>query len=106
VFQECLVVCVVPYEDILYNEINPSAASIPPGSQCREVKPNTPSALMNNMDKITIGASAAICATVLLALMIFVAITKRAKSKRHTSTLMAKVLVEVSVHEIHIMALF
>jgi hypothetical protein len=79
------VVCVVPYEDILYNEINPSAATVPPGSQCRELKPNTPSALMNNMDKITIGASAAICATVLLALMIFVAITKRAKSKRHTS---------------------
>ncbi|OXA63397.1 Carboxypeptidase N subunit 2 [Folsomia candida] len=90
---ECMVVCVVPYEEILYNEISPSAASVPPGSQCREVKPTSPSALMNHMDKITIGASAAICVTVLIAVLIFIGITRRAKSKQRppsTSTLLAK----------------
>ena len=61
VLQECIVICVVPYEEIVYNEISPSASSIPPGSQCKELRPNSPSALMNHMDKITIGASAAIC---------------------------------------------
>ncbi|ODN03878.1 Leucine-rich repeats and immunoglobulin-like domains protein 2 [Orchesella cincta] len=92
-FNECIVVCVVPYDDILYNEISPSAGSVPPGSQCRELKPTTPSVLMNHMDKITIGASAAICATVIIAVLLFIAITRRAKGKRSpsASTLMSKV---------------
>ncbi|CAG7718552.1 unnamed protein product [Allacma fusca] len=88
---QCIVVCVVPYEDILYNEISPSAGSVPPGSQCKELKPNSPSALMNNMDKITIGASAAICATVILAVFIFILITRRSKNRRPSSGLISKV---------------
>lgn len=47
--------CVVPFEEILYNEVSPHAGSVPPGSQCREVRPSSPSVLMNHMDKITIG---------------------------------------------------
>lgn len=92
-FQECVVVCVVPYDDILYNEISPNAGSVPPGSQCRELKPTAPSVLMNHMDKITIGASAAICATVIIAVLLFIAITRRTKGKRSpsASTLVSKV---------------
>ena len=81
----------MPYEDILYNEISPSAGSVPPGSQCKELKPNSPSALMTNMDKITIGASAAICATVLIAVFIFIYITQRSKNRRSNAGLITKV---------------
>jgi len=91
-FQECIIVCVAPYDDTAYNEIyTTSAISLPPKTQCREVKPLPISAFMNHMDKITIGASAAICATVILAVLIFVGLTKRAKNKSSFSSAITKV---------------
>lgn len=74
--QECIVVCVVSLE-----EINVQPDNVP-YSQCREVRTvNSPT---NNMDKITIAASAAICGTVVIAVIIFVATSRRRSRKLHT----------------------
>ncbi len=66
--QECLIVCVVSLE-----EINVTPENVP-YSQCREVR--TVSAQTSNMDKITIAASAAICGTIIIAVIIFIAASR------------------------------
>lgn len=63
--QECIVVCVISLE-----ELNVTPESVP-YSQCREVR--TLSSSASNMDKITIAASAAICGTIIVAVIIFIA---------------------------------
>lgn len=63
--QECIVVCVISLE-----ELNVTPESVP-YSQCREVR--TLSSPTSNMDKITIAASAAICGTIIVAVIIFIA---------------------------------
>lgn len=68
--------CVVSLE-----EINVAPETVP-YSQCREVR--TVSSPTNNMDKITIAASAAICGTVVIAVIIFVATSRRRSRKLHT----------------------
>lgn len=45
-----------------------------PYSQCREVR--TVTAQASNMDKITIAASAAICGTIIVAVIIFIAASR------------------------------
>lgn len=52
-----------------------------PHSQCREVR--TVSSASSNMDKITIAASAAICGTIVVAVVIFVAASRRRSRKLH-----------------------
>ncbi|KAF5293112.1 hypothetical protein FQA39_LY13722 [Lamprigera yunnana] len=73
--QECIVVCVISLE-----EINVSPDTIP-YSQCREVRTVTSNS--SNMDKITIAASAAICGTIVVAVIIFVAASRRRSRKMH-----------------------
>lgn len=67
--QECIVVCVISLE-----EINVTPDTVPYG-QCREVR--TVSSPTSHMDKITIAASAAICGTVIIAVIVFVAASRR-----------------------------
>lgn len=74
--QECIIVCVVTLE-----ETNLTPANVPYG-QCREVR--TENSSTSNMDKITIAASAAICATIVVALIIFVVANRRRARKLHT----------------------
>ncbi|XP_034945639.1 leucine-rich repeat and fibronectin type-III domain-containing protein 3 isoform X2 [Chelonus insularis] len=74
--QECIVVCVVSLE-----ETNITPANVP-YSQCREVR--TENSPTSNMDKITIAASAAICATIVVAVIIFVVANRRRARKLHT----------------------
>jgi len=50
-----------------------------PYSQCREIRTAVTAA--SNMDRITIAASAAICGTVLIAVVVFIAASKR-RAKR------------------------
>ncbi|XP_025830034.1 leucine-rich repeat and fibronectin type-III domain-containing protein 5-like isoform X2 [Agrilus planipennis] len=71
--QECIIVCVVSLED---TNVAPETV---PYSQCREVR--TVLSTSSNMDKITIAASAAICGTIVIAVIIFVA-ASRQRSKR------------------------
>lgn len=52
-----------------------------PYSQCREVR--TVSAAASNMDKITIAASAAICGTIVVAVLIFAAASRRRSRTIH-----------------------
>ncbi|XP_045471868.1 leucine-rich repeats and immunoglobulin-like domains protein 1 isoform X3 [Harmonia axyridis] len=73
--QECIIVCVVSLEDI---NVTPETV---PYSQCREVR--TVSSASSNMDKITIAASAAICGTIVVAVIIFVAASRRRSRKLH-----------------------
>ncbi|XP_044750753.1 leucine-rich repeat and fibronectin type III domain-containing protein 1-like protein isoform X2 [Coccinella septempunctata] len=73
--QECIIVCVVSLEDI---NVTPETV---PYSQCREVR--TVSSASSNMDKITIAASAAICGTIVVAIIIFVAASRRRSRKLH-----------------------
>lgn len=68
-------VCVVSLE-----EINVTPESVP-YSQCREVR--TVTSATSNMDKITIAASAAICGTIVVAVIIFVAASRRRSRKMH-----------------------
>lgn len=75
IFQECIIVCVVSLEDI---NVTPETV---PYSQCREVR--TVSSASSNMDKITIAASAAICGTIVVAVIIFVAASRRRSRKLH-----------------------
>ncbi|KAJ8960950.1 hypothetical protein NQ318_020251, partial [Aromia moschata] len=73
--QECIIVCVVSLE-----EINVTPESVP-HSQCREVR--TVSSASSNMDKITIAASAAICGTIVVAVIVFIAASRRRSRKLH-----------------------
>lgn len=66
--QECIVVCVISLE-----EINVSPETVP-YTQCREVR--TVTAATSNMDKITIAASAAICGTIIVAVIVFIAASR------------------------------
>ena len=66
--QECIIVCVISLE-----EINVTPENVP-YSQCREVR--TVTAQASNMDKITIAASAAICGTIIVAVIIFIAASR------------------------------
>ncbi|XP_021701818.1 leucine-rich repeat and fibronectin type-III domain-containing protein 3 isoform X2 [Aedes aegypti] len=66
---ECIIVCVVSLE-----EINVTPDSVP-YSQCREVR--TVASPASNMDKITIAASAAICGTIFVAVIVFIAASRR-----------------------------
>ncbi|XP_011506539.1 PREDICTED: leucine-rich repeat and fibronectin type-III domain-containing protein 3 [Ceratosolen solmsi marchali] len=74
--QECIIVCVVGAEEAP----NPNPASVP-YSQCREVR--TEGSPTSNMDRITIAASAAICATIVAAVLIFLLANRR---RRRTSS--------------------
>lgn len=71
--QECIVVCVVSLE-----EINVTPDNVP-YSQCREVR--TVTSATSNMDKITIAASAAICGTIVIAVIVFIAASRRRSKK-------------------------
>jgi hypothetical protein len=66
--QECIIVCVVSLEDVTVTPENV------PYQQCREVR--TVTAQASNMDKITIAASAAICGTIIFAVIIFIAASR------------------------------
>lgn len=68
-------VCVVSLED---TNVTPETV---PYSQCREVRTVTPAT--SNMDKITIAASAAICGTIVVAVIIFVVASRRRSRKLH-----------------------
>jgi ABC-type siderophore export system fused ATPase/permease subunit len=61
-------VCVISLEDVAISPENI------PYSQCREVR--TIAAQTSNMDKITIAASAAICGTIIIAVIIFIAASR------------------------------
>lgn len=67
--------CVISLE-----EINVTPETVP-YSQCREVR--TVTAATSNMDKITIAASAAICGTIIVAVVVFVATSRRRSRKMH-----------------------
>ncbi|GAB0098819.1 Leucine-rich repeat [Sergentomyia squamirostris] len=71
--QECIVVCVISLE-----EINVTPENVP-YNQCREVR--TVSSQTSNMDKITIAASAAICGTIIVAVIVFIAASRRRSRK-------------------------
>ncbi|XP_055595170.1 vasorin isoform X2 [Uranotaenia lowii] len=73
---ECIIVCVVSLE-----EINVSPDTVP-YQQCREVR--TVASPASNMDKITIAASAAICGTIIVAVIVFIAASRR-RSKQMQS---------------------
>ncbi|XP_014362181.2 vasorin isoform X1 [Papilio machaon] len=73
--QECIVVCVISLEEV---HVSPETV---PYSQCREVR--TVSAAASNMDKITIAASAAICGTIVVAVLIFAAASRRRSRTVH-----------------------
>lgn len=73
--QECIVVCVISLE-----EINVTPETVP-YSQCREVR--TVASSTSNMDKITIAASAAICGTIVIAVIVFIAASRRRSRKMH-----------------------
>lgn len=66
--QECIVVCVVSLEDI---NVTPENVNY---HQCREVR--TVTASTSNMDKITIAASAAICGTIIVSVIVFIAASR------------------------------
>lgn len=74
-FQECIVVCVISLE-----EINVTPETVP-YAQCREVR--TVGSSTSNMDKITIAASAAICGTIIIAVIVFIAASRRRSRKMH-----------------------
>ncbi|XP_012550007.2 leucine-rich repeat and fibronectin type III domain-containing protein 1-like protein [Bombyx mori] len=73
--QECIVVCVISLEEV---HVSPETV---PYAQCREVR--TVSAAASNMDKITIAASAAICGTIVVAVLIFAAASRRRSRTVH-----------------------
>lgn len=68
---------------ISLEEVNVSPDTVP-YSQCREVR--TVSSPSSNMDKITIAASAAICGTVVIAVIVFVAASRRRYEEIFTLT--------------------
>ncbi|KAH1013704.1 hypothetical protein HUJ04_002664 [Dendroctonus ponderosae] len=71
--QECIVVCVVSLEEL---SVTPENV---PHRQCKEVR--TVSSASSNMDKITIAASAAICGTIVVAVIVFIAASRRRSRK-------------------------
>ncbi|KAJ6646377.1 Carboxypeptidase N subunit 2 [Pseudolycoriella hygida] len=71
--QECIVVCVISLEE---TNVTPETV---PYSQCREVR--TVSSPTSNMDKITIATSAAICGTIIVAVIVFIASSRRRSRK-------------------------
>ncbi|VVD00779.1 unnamed protein product, partial [Leptidea sinapis] len=73
--QECIVVCVISLEEV---HVSPETV---PYSQCKEIR--TVSAAATNMDKITIAASAAICGTIVVAVLIFAAASRRRSRTVH-----------------------
>ncbi|XP_049530285.1 leucine-rich repeat and fibronectin type-III domain-containing protein 3 isoform X2 [Anopheles darlingi] len=70
---ECIIVCVVSLEEI---NVTPDTV---PYTQCREVR--TVASQASNMDKITIAASAAICGTIIVAVIVFIAASRRRSKK-------------------------
>lgn len=66
--QECIIVCVISLE-----ELNVTPENVPYG-QCREVR--TVASVASNMDRITIAASAAICGTIIVAVIVFIAASR------------------------------
>uniref|UniRef100_A0A182QIT2 LRRCT domain-containing protein n=1 Tax=Anopheles farauti TaxID=69004 RepID=A0A182QIT2_9DIPT len=70
---ECIIVCVVSLEEI---NVTPDTV---PYTQCREVR--TVASPASNMDKITIAASAAICGTIIVAVIVFIAASRRRSKK-------------------------
>ncbi|XP_046386094.1 uncharacterized protein LOC124155916 isoform X2 [Ischnura elegans] len=97
--QECIVVCVTSLDR---PTLTPESV---PFSQCKEVRtsqnghgashgappPNSSGGGSQHMDKITIAASAAICGTVVLAVIVFVATSrKKHKSQRSDSDINEK----------------
>ncbi|XP_049530284.1 leucine-rich repeat and fibronectin type-III domain-containing protein 3 isoform X1 [Anopheles darlingi] len=77
---ECIIVCVVSLEEI---NVTPDTV---PYTQCREVR--TVASQASNMDKITIAASAAICGTIIVAVIVFIAASRilfRRRSKKLAS---------------------
>ncbi|CAH0392776.1 unnamed protein product [Bemisia tabaci] len=74
--QECIIVCVISLED---NNVTPETV---PYNQCKEVR--TVASATNNMDKITIAASAAIVGTIVIAAVIFAVTCKRRSRKMAT----------------------
>ncbi|KAK6623725.1 hypothetical protein RUM43_009578 [Polyplax serrata] len=74
--QECIVVCVISLE-----EVNVTPETVP-YSQCREVR--TVMSPAGYMDKITVAASAAICGTIIIAVVVFVVASRRRSRKLET----------------------
>ena len=73
--QECIIVCIVSLEDI---SINPHNV---PYDQCREIRTEGVGG-NKQLDYIIIPASAAIVATVIIAVIIFIACLKTSSKKR------------------------
>lgn len=71
--QESLVVCVVSLEE---SNVTPETV---PFAQCREIRTETQPS--SHMDKIIIAASAAICGTVVLAVVIFICCNRKRSLK-------------------------
>ena len=75
ILQVCIVVCVVSLED---NDITPASV---PYDQCREIRTEG-IGTSHQLDYIIIPASAAIVATVIIAVIIFIACLKTSQKKR------------------------
>ncbi|XP_076028865.1 leucine-rich repeat and fibronectin type-III domain-containing protein hattifattener isoform X2 [Oratosquilla oratoria] len=71
--QECIVVCVVSLEDV-----NVAPDNVP-YAQCREIR--TESSPATHMDTIIIAASAAICGTVIIAVIVFICCNRKRTSR-------------------------
>ncbi|XP_053958709.1 leucine-rich repeat and fibronectin type-III domain-containing protein 2 isoform X2 [Anastrepha ludens] len=74
--QECIIVCVISLEEL---HVTPETV---PYQQCREVR--TVASQTSNMDKITIAASAAICGTIIVAVIVFIAASRRSRNLQNT----------------------
>ncbi|KAK2723910.1 hypothetical protein QYM36_002311, partial [Artemia franciscana] len=71
--QACIIVCVVSLEE---RNVSPDTV---PFKQCREIRTNEASGTgsASSTDKIIIGTSAAICGTVVIAVVVFIACTRK-----------------------------
>ncbi|KAH8341243.1 hypothetical protein KR059_001144 [Drosophila kikkawai] len=74
--QECIIVCVISLEEL---HVTPETV---PYQQCREVR--TVASQASNMDKITIAASAAICGTIIVAVIVFIAASRRSRKLQNS----------------------
>ncbi|XP_067622534.1 uncharacterized protein haf isoform X2 [Eurosta solidaginis] len=74
--QECMIVCVISLEEL---HVTPETVQY---NQCREVR--TVASQAANMDKITIAASAAICGTIIVAVIVFIAASRRSRKLQNT----------------------
>ena len=88
-FQECIVVCVVSLE-----EVNITPGNIP-YQYCREIRTEGIGA-SKQLDYIIIPASAAIVATVIIAVIIFIACLKTSQKKRKGKVRLLKYISEMS----------